>query len=152
MLYKYEMIEIDYRKKENSKFQPEIITVAFPSLNKNDTLHEYRKLLGNGRVDYEKVLIIKDIYVHPDLWHNITNSLMTNRDMWGYIGGSSIPDEYSHLLEGYPEYSTEWLHKFRELYKSVGYTRGIRLSTIFSTPIIINTEGYGYARYVGFPQ
>jgi len=129
----------------------------FPKSNKNDTLQEYEDQLDDpSRYNIETVGIRKIVVVNPDKWNEITSDLLTSRpELWESIGGSYMNDE---AVKKYnvPEEQDKfdmWLQDpehlkiFRENY----YIPGIALfNRDTQEAIIINTEGYGYAKYVGF--
>lgn len=124
------------------------VQAKFPKLNKNDTLEEYRELCQNPD-DYtvETVQIVKVLTFTREEWNVLVNSLLTSRGFFDGEGGSGSDyhpgrdwDESYWSLER--DEQQEWIKQ--------SYVLGL-LCQCGGRQIIVNPEGYSYARYVGFP-
>ena len=125
----------------------------WPSLNKNKRLLEYAEcLIYEGEEYYyiERLKIERIIRLSRKDYRVFKNSLLTRYEMLGKIGGS-----------GCDTFSAEDLNKVNKLgYAALrdpeikrkmeidGYTSAVLVTDGFNV-IAVNTEGYGYARYVG---
>ena len=129
----------------------------FPKMNKNDSLAEYEEQLGDPEhYNVETVGIRKIVVVNTEKWDEITNSLLDDRaELWEKIGGSEMYDEVAkehNVPEDEKEFS-EWIDNpdNLKLFRENNYIPAVALfNRDTQEAIIINTEGGGYARYVGF--
>lgn len=147
------------KKRENIiSYKPDtdiFLQVEFPAINKLSTLDEYikeRKI----KVYKEKTKIEKVVIVNDETWKELTNDFFSDEyNLWEQIGGSECSEEDAKKYN-IPENTNQfynWLRDNRELWNTIRYTKGVLLiNDTTKERIVINTEGYNYARYVGFPE
>mgnify|MGYP003433990038 FL=1 len=126
--------------------QFEIIT--FPSLNKNNSLAEnFEAMVLYGTNDV-KCLIKKTIELESYQFDGIANSLLENRpELWEQIGGaySDAPE-----FEGLTDMEVFSSPMLVEIFRKTCYTPVVEVKEKDSNrAFYVNTDGYGYARYVG---
>ncbi len=128
----------------------DFLDIKFPHTSKLETLKEYLKraeILGSYTFHCK---IKKIVEVGPEEWEKIINSFMDRRPrMWENIGGISLPEKFLYHLEGLGKFSDEY---FRVLRKYGERNIVLLKNTATKEAIAINTEGYEYARYVGWPK
>jgi len=113
-----------------AKLEQKFGSALFPHWNKLNTLKEYQEHLFYGS-SKNKVEIIKDIEVSEKEYDKIINDLLEDNPIWEEIGGRYSDEMGGHI---------------------VMVTR-ISVATPYPMsrpPFVVNTEGYTYARYVGF--
>lgn len=119
-----------------------MVKVAFPSVNKNDWLSDNDEEIEKSN-NIENVKIMKVVELSYNEYKEIGNSLLENREeMFEKIGGCHVDDD--SLFEGVKDYSDEW----RTIIREHGYSPVVKV-TNGKDSFFVNTEGYGYARYVG---
>lgn len=126
---------------------------VWPRLNKNNRLREYADSLIYEGKDYyyvENIKIERIIHLSRADYRIFKNSLLTNYAMLGRIGGSGCDtlnpdqiDKIDHL--GYLAFSDP---EIKIKFDMDGYASAVIVTDGFDL-IAVNTEGYGYARYVG---
>ena len=132
------------------------VDVFFPSLNKQQYLEDYmsqvREALPITR--YEKCTVIKEVEVTDERFDYISRHLFDDLDIWEEIGGSYSDDPRIKDLNWRDMVSNpEYLQIFRNTAKThvVKLTRP-ETSDVLPHSIFVNTEGFKYARYVGFSK
>ena len=133
--------------------------VLFPRMNKNSTLGEYKEYLQKDLAQHkdisEKVLVEQVVIVDNKNWDLLTNSLLNDfPEIWKQIGGNRISDEDLAALNITKDQFHRWdlTESQKEGVRKVIVTLGTLLyNSDTKENIIVNTETYGYARYVGFP-
>ncbi|MCP4493185.1 MAG: hypothetical protein GY820_38675 [Gammaproteobacteria bacterium] len=126
--------------------------VKFASLNKNETLDEYKnEVYVERKFSTHKVGVEKIFFVDRKEWSQITNQFMTNWDQWEKIGGSNVPDDISSK-HGFDKLENIWdmNDEQRKVWDRESYSCAVKvINHVTGECIWVNTEGYSYARYVG---
>lgn len=125
----------------------------WPNLNKNKRLSEYAEcLIYEGEEYYyiERLKIERIIRLSRKDYRVFKNSLLTNYEMLGKIGGSGCDtfsqEEINKINNlGYAAWQDPGI---KQKMKIDSYTSAVLVTDGFNV-ISVNTEGYGYARYVG---
>jgi hypothetical protein len=127
--------------------------IKFPDLNKNNTIEEYQDELVKGH-STTGVIIKQIIYVDNEEWFNLTHNFLNNYpDVWEKIGGHSLSEQDKFKISDYDkkqsffDLTEEEQNIFRQ-HSRAEVTQLINQQT--GQTCYINTEGYNYARYVGF--
>ena len=123
-------------------------TITFPSVNKNNSLAEnFESMVVYGTNDV-KCLIKKTIEMESYQFDGVSNSLLENRpELWEQIGGaySDAPE-----FEGLTDMEVFNNKELVEIFRKTCYTPVVEVKEKNShRAFYVNTEGYGYARYVG---
>ena len=132
--------------------------IRFPSLNKNHLLKDNDDEIAKGW-NTEKCVVKKHIHLSAKEWNEITESLLTNRtELWEEIGGAYSDDE---RLDGATMEELFSNPELMKIFRATYVTNVVRVSIepeieklinhgdVYIMPFFVNTEGYGYARYVG---
>jgi hypothetical protein len=117
--------------------------VKWADLNKQITLGCYQTECREGRYSERRALIQEVYWATPQTFEEITNDLMSDRDWLADKGGSGSTWKPSREVD--PMHFTE--EEFRCWWLE-SYSLGILL-TDGEDSIVINPEGFNYARYVG---
>lgn len=130
-------------KPVSSQDAEEKLTVYFPACNKNHDITD-NDLEIISKPCKTTTIIKKNIVLNNDDYIIVSESLLNDRPyLWDKIGGAQVDDKY---LEGLTPHTDEFYKAWREH----GETLGIMVSNAETKDcFIVNTEGYGYARYVG---
>lgn len=121
------------------------IKADFPKLNKNCTLAEYEKEMHS--YDTETVLVCEVITFNHKEFEYFCDNLMTGFD-WLNGRGGTCSDYETDLTADQLFSNPEELEK----YKDQVYVLGLLcVDGETGKTIVVNPEGYNYARYVGFP-
>lgn len=134
------------------------VDVRFPSVNKNDTLASNdREIEDRSSVSRCKVCRVMELSL--DDWLSVTNSLLDDRgSFWGRIGGqelSNLDREAFRVLcrehGANADQWTTWVSQpvLMDWFRTHSFTEVVALTCRGQAPILVNTEGYDYARYVG---
>jgi hypothetical protein len=123
-------------------------TITFPSVNKNNSLAEnFESMVVYGTNDV-KCLIKKTIEMESYQFDGVANSLLENRpELWEQIGGaySDAPE-----FEGLTDMEVFNNKELVEIFRKTCYTPVVEVKEKNGhRAFYVNTEGYGYARYVG---
>ena len=128
-----------------------IAFAAFPTYNKNDTLEIYQQEFAAGEYRNEKIQAIAELHLPKDLFEHFRNNLL-NTDCYGVdlsrFGGTG---SFNADLVGADW--TRWTEKEISLYNERAYRVGIKIYNGLeegSQFIYVDSQGYTYARYVGF--
>jgi len=132
----------------------ETITAIFPRMNKQNTLEEYKEELFAGSYS-EKVEIIKEVVLSAEEYDEVSNSFLSdNAELWEKIGGRRNTKGIEHRFDFTEEEKEEWLESMVTMVVRVSVKDSehysIRRRDRHRTPFLVNTEGFEYARYVGF--
>jgi hypothetical protein len=123
----------------------ELIESVFPKLNKNDTLEEYTEQLEAEHFDKVKASVTKVIKLTDSDYDLFTNNLLTSFDWLDGEGGTdstaNLPD-----VESFYKYS----EADQKYWKSEAYTLCVLVYASDRDAILVDPQGYTYARYVGF--
>ena len=139
----------------------ETITAIFPRMNKQNTLAEYKEELFAGSYS-EKVEIVKEVILSVEDYDAVTNSFLTdNAELWEKIGGRRNTKGIGHRYDFTEEERVEWVENCVTMVVRVslevswdktdpsGFAKA-EWKNRHRIPFLVNTEGYDYARYVGF--
>jgi len=129
-------------KVENVENKNIRINVLFPSLNKNNTIEEYKEELER-KYNTNKTLICEIITLSNADYELFTHNFLCDCDFIAGKGGNrsdfeSDKDFYSMNREEQEECI------------KLSYTLGILVQNEDGEQIIVDPQGYNYARYVGF--
>jgi len=135
----------------------QIIKVDFPALNKNDRLADNdRKIADRSYTEICRIDKIIDVSVRE--YCAIGSALLADDDRWEKIGGRDLsPDNMLRFREiceargcSADEY-TSWVgnDEIRDWFRDHAVTVVVAVVSDGLPPFFVNTEGYGYARYVG---
>lgn len=126
-----------------------LIKIAFPKLNKTDSLEETDHEISNGQnVEYCKIM--RSVKVSDAVYNRLGTEFMDNGNeaIWGYIGGSRSDDPRLACALNFNEI---WNNtELRKIFLDTKYTMVTEVyNKDTGDSFYVNTEGYGYARYVG---
>ena len=117
----------------------------WPAINKQDTIEEYREEYVEKFYN-ELTKINRVIFLNDENWEEFTNSFLTNRDFLGENRGGS-----NSFFETEKEHFWELTDEERTEYRANAYVLAdLVVNTDTKARVLVNQEGYGYARYVGF--
>lgn len=143
------MPKLTVRKDDTSL--PVVFTVGqrlvgyWPTLNKNNTLDQYSAQTERESVtcEVERVLCVRDTE-----YDDMTNNFMVPEKCaaYGYGGTDSDAD----LPSDWQYFSDTSTNEQRALFKRHSYLLVTVLTAPNRRPILIDRQGYDYARYVGF--
>ena len=133
--------------------------IKFATLNKNDRLEDYKKeVFREGNYRTETVKVVKEVELSATEYRAVSNSLLTDRfDMWEKIGGSTLTEKAEAEAKelGFDFDDPKWWHKEKEHPQMQFFFKNSVVEVVkvtcgsYGRPFYVNTEGYGYARYVG---
>lgn len=134
------------------------IQVRFPSLNKNDTLlHNDEEIAVRSSVSRCRVCRVIELSWAD--WAEVTSSLLENRgSLWGRIGGQDLsPLDREAFRALCSEHGADadsprtWIGHDLLLnwFRTHSFTEVVAVTCQGHDPILVNTEGHDYARYVG---
>lgn len=135
-----------------------VLDVAFPALNKNDTLSRNdREIERRCHIGRSIIRLVITLSCEAE-WQSVTENLLDDMAMWEKIGGSTLigeddntfsticaergvdPDDFfSIAADGY---TLDW-------FRNRAVTQVVAVLCEGKEPFFVNTEGYTYARYVG---
>ena len=136
----------------------------FAHLNKNCTIGQYENEVMKGDYNKENVLVMKTIEVDFVTYRGLQETLLHDVDVWDKIGGHEI-DTAAKKLNPELFKEIETTNAFWELSKeAIAFYRANALTLCVEVickdkknygddqKFYVNTEGFGYARYVGLSQ
>lgn len=135
----------------------EVGVMQVPSFNKNTTIGEYliqfeAQYLNDFRVDVSRYEVVKVIEFTNEEYDTFIETLMDGRDIWetdedGSIKGGSYSDD-PRLPEDVPFFklTVEQINIFRTTCRTLVHA----ITAPNRKTFLVNTEGYAYARYLGF--
>lgn len=135
----------------------DIIRATFPSLNKNDTIARNDEEI-RVRSDVSRCKVRRVIELSFADWCEMTNSLLADRDLWGQIGGQNLSnldqEAFAVLCQEHgadPERFEQWICNppLKAWFMAHCFTEVVVATCEGQRPLIVNTEGYTYARYSG---
>ena len=135
------------------RFNWRIPDVKFPKLNKNETISQYRQELQRG-YDSQQILVDEIMLFNGTDYHVFCNNLLTDFDWLAGKGG--FDSDYNPVDENKETLPQDKLFggiypKELEAWRSQSYTIGLLcINTANNEIIVVDPEGYSYARYVGF--
>ena len=147
----------------------QVTNIKFSKLNKLNTLDEYK---SQDEFYFEDVEIKKTIYASDKLYDEMSGNFLSNQILYQKIGGRDYSGNNKRILElisnleiSYPDNYFVAYTKFTKALQDEGlYDEWVKNQTTnavlvvrknnpdFNDCFLVNTEGYGYARYVGFPS
>jgi len=135
------------------RFNWRIHGVKFPKLNKNETISQYRQELQRD-YDTQRVLVNEIMLFNGTDFHAVCNNFLTDFDWLSGKGGFN--SDYNPVDENGDTLPQDRLFggaypKELEAWRSQSYTIGLLcVNTANDEMIVVDPEGYNYARYVGF--
>lgn len=145
------------------------IDVIFPCLNKSCNLEENNKRILEKSYK-ERCKVQKSVEVTNEEYDRLASSFMEDNDLWERIGGSTVDraDVEKHLNDlragkglksiedwdlynaGHNPCSNDYQNDHYMLIKAgFGYTNVLEVTSKGKESFYVNTEGFGYARYIG---
>lgn len=127
----------------------DLIKVAFPAINKTCDLEETDKEIAAGH-NVTKCKVMRKVEVGDAVYNRLGMEFMDNGNeaIWGYIGGSASDDPRLDHVEHPNEIFDS--KELSEIFMDTCYTMVTEVINKDSGDrFYVNTEGYGYARYVG---
>lgn len=120
-----------------------VIGSQFAHLNKNNRLETYIEEVKNGEFSLENVKITREIHLDNKAYEYFKNHLLTDFDFIKGTGGSYTDDNRINSMLDYDNMTPEERKtvKFNLL--------GLAVYVENELKIVIDTQGFGYARYVG---
>lgn len=121
------------------------LTGYWPTLNKNNTLAEYRNQVERTRqlCEVERVLQVRDTE-----YDDMTQNFMVAAKCTAYGEGGTNSD--ADLPDAWQFFGENTTNAERDLFKRHAYSLVTVLTAPNRAPILIDRQGYDYARYVGF--
>ena len=117
----------------------------WPALNKQDTIEEYRSEYQR-RFYSELTKINRVIFLSKENYKEFTNSFLTNRDFLGENRGGS-----NSFFKTNKKNFWELTDEERKEYRANAFVMAdLVVNADTKDRVLVNQEGYGYARYVGF--
>lgn len=132
-----------------------IVELYFPKASKLDDLGDYKEQFWARGYDTERANILKELVLDKIEWDKISKNLIESTDYWNDENNEPIGGSYSDdaRLDGK---SFEQIAKDRRLvqiYRDSAVTNVVKvLNKDTGETFYVNTEGYNYARYVGFDK
>ncbi|MBA3921284.1 MAG: hypothetical protein H0X31_06105 [Nostocaceae cyanobacterium] len=128
------------------KIEPFFIDAQFPHLNKNSWLSEYTEQIVTGEFDIERCLVQEFIELSPEDFDSFTTNLLETCSWISGKGGYGTTTPISRPVERYSEYTdVEKAEYSRGLYRKC-----LAVSAPTRPTILIDPQGFSYARYVAF--
>ena len=126
-----------------------IVEAVFPRLNKQDTLACTKKEISRDNYT-QRVRVQASYTVSADEWCDLTNNLLSRRDLWAGKGGTDSEYDGSKALG---DELFKWPEAERKLWIASSYRLVIEVVHADTHErIYIDPQGYDYARYVGVPK
>lgn len=130
-----------------------VVTGLWPKMNKQDRMEEYKEQLFAGSYR-ERTTIHKKVVVTAKMYDQIAMNLLTDRPrLWDCVGGSwNFKGKQICWSTATDEEIEEWRadSAVRAVLVELDYRASRDWENRFRCPFLVNTEGYDYARYVGF--
>jgi len=124
------------------------VKASFPNLNKRNTLSEYKNLLQNNSSTLQRVKIMAVASLTNEQYEKISNDLLMVDNLNEY-GGACSEDERLNEAESIFQVMSD--ERLKKIWFETYYIKGIAILNVETREyFIVNSEGYGYARYVGF--
>lgn len=127
-----------------------IIRAVFPSLNKRDTLACVRREIMR-RSYTQRVRIAESHVVGAAEWRDLSENLLTRRDIWAGKGGTESDYQTPAELAAVEDL-WKWPEDERKKWLAASYLVGIEIVNAETRErFVVDPQGYDYARYVGIP-
>ena len=131
-----------------TKVSPYMVTAKTPQLNKNNTIAEYIKQLKSRNYTIEKYQICYEMKLNNKDWNTLMMSLLTNRECFKGKGGTSSSYNPGFEINTFKDFA-----KMNDLQSKLWRKNSFRDDCILVkcgwNSIVIDPQGYSYARYVG---
>ena len=136
----------------------------FAHLNKNCTIGQYEKEVLKGDYNRENILVMKTIEVDFVTYRGLQETLLHDVDLWDKIGGHDIdpaaeklnPELFKEIKEttAFWKLSKEAIEFYRANALTLCVEVILKSKKNYGNDwkFYVNTEGFGYARYVGLSQ
>jgi hypothetical protein len=151
---KYDFQITSYTK-EQVLANPEELTVTslWPRMNKQSHIDEYKRELFSGAYQ-DTAAIMRVLTVSEEFYDDIAGDLLYDRpELFDKIGGSfNMKGMYIEWATATEEERKEWHGNSAIMVVKVQLksSDASKFENRFKVPFLVNTEGYNYARYVGF--
>ena len=122
----------------------------FPKMNKNDWMADYDSQLSNPS-DYniERVKVTGFVNMNSEQWEVFSTNLLSNMEWLKGTGGTDstyeFKNEYKDMFAAMG--SEEW-----EDWKKGAYRLAVMVCGPEGKTVLVDCQGYSYARYVGYPM
>ena len=141
--------------KPKEKDENGIVELYFPKASKLDDLGDYKEQFWVRGYDTERANIVKELVLDKSGWDEISNNLIESREDWNDENDKPIGGTYSDdaRLEGKSLEQIFNDKKLIQIYRDAAVTNVVKvLNKDTGETFYVNTEGYNYARYVGFDK
>lgn len=133
-------VEVKEIEENNQYF---VIGSQFAHLNKNQRLETYIKEVDAGEFSLENVKITREIHLDEKAYEYFKNHLLTDFDFIKGTGGSYTDDKRVQTM-------TDYNNMTAEERKTVEFgLLGLAVYVDNELKIVVDTQGFGYSRYVG---
>ena len=129
--------------------------IFFPSINKNNTLRDYKEVGEEYGGTYQNVLIKKLLICSFYEFNRLANTFIEDNPIYEKIGGTCMLDSDPKIKEvedmDFNQFCN-WTKKNASYWKANRHVEVVKvqLKDDENTCFFVNTEGYEYARYVGY--
>jgi len=130
--------------------EPFRVLAQWARLNKNDTLQQYRDEVARGDYDNEEIEITRVVIMSPAAYGLFCDQLLSDFDWLAGMGGTN--SDHVSKYDGQENAYLLLLNDTNELelWRAEAYRVGL-LVTDGNRQLVIDPQGYNYARYVGLP-
>lgn len=153
--YKEGKDQMQNMKELQEKDENGIVELYFPKTSKWGNLRSYKEYFWDSGYRIEKGRIIKELVLDNIAWEQISQDLLTSREDWNDengepIGGSESDD--ARLSDKTWEQIVADKN-LKQIFIDTAVMNVVRvLNRDTGETFYVNTEGYNYARYVGFDK
>ena len=131
---------------EMRSVKPYFVTAKFADLNKNDNIGDYVEQIKNKKFDINRVRVCYEVKLSLTQWNEFCTALLDSHAAFDGKGGNSsdfqLPDGIDFLnIFNHPELLKKW--------QSQSYIDNAILVSCGWQSVIVDPQGYDYARYVG---
>jgi hypothetical protein len=123
---------------------PYFVEVEFPKVNKQCSLEDNDRSCTDWGSQVSRVKVVEEMALTPTEYEVFAGTLLASRPEHFEDKGGAVSDE--DFPEG--DYFS-WGEADRERFKRTCYTQGILVRAPGKADLVVNPEGYAYARYVG---
>lgn len=138
-----------------TKQEGKIIQLYFPKASKLGDLDEYKEYFWRG-YNTERAEVVKEMVFPDAIFRDVADKLLQSMpSMWQDEDGNPVGGSYSDApeLEGKTEQQIFSDKKLAQIYRDTAITNVVKVENKDTgETFYVNTEGYNYARYVGFDK
>jgi hypothetical protein len=124
------------------------INANFAKLNKNCTIQEYRTEVAKGQFYRDEVKVNAVAVCSNEQYVEISNSLMNHREWMQEFGGTYCDYDFGREINAIWELTEAEMDIFKKECYNIGI---VVLNAETREWFFVDSQGYGYARYVGMP-